>query len=152
MQPMHQHNHEWYDTLHIITWPLWSIDLDLARSSPLPRFIGAKSCPIFIASRSIASKPWLSLHHCNRSIKSSLVLIFSTLVTWLHVMSHMQWAPSHHHLWTNHMCISICHIISPLNVVTQLPKPNKNLSPGSTSHYQRRWAWISGQEPQCRYL
>jgi hypothetical protein len=38
----------------------------------------------------------LALHACNRSIKPSLVLIFSTLVTWLHVMSHMQWAPSSH--------------------------------------------------------
>ena len=38
----------------------------------------------------------LTLHTCNRSIKPSLVLIFSTLVTWLHVMSHMQWAPSSH--------------------------------------------------------
>jgi hypothetical protein len=61
------------------------------------------------------------------SIKPSLVLIFSTLVTWFHVMSHMQWAPSSHvwalqhiqaisplwhelltqvYLWTNHLCIS----------------------------------------------
>jgi hypothetical protein len=38
----------------------------------------------------------LALHACNRSIKPSLVLIFSTLVTWLHVMSHMQWSPSSH--------------------------------------------------------
>jgi hypothetical protein len=38
----------------------------------------------------------LILHACNWSIKPSLVLIFSTLVTWLHVMSHMQWAPSSH--------------------------------------------------------
>jgi hypothetical protein len=36
----------------------------------------------------------LALHACNRSIKPSLVLIFSTFVTWLNVMSHMQWAPS----------------------------------------------------------
>ena len=36
----------------------------------------------------------LTLHTCNRSIKPNLVLIFSTLVTWLHVMSHMQWARS----------------------------------------------------------
>jgi hypothetical protein len=43
---------------------------------------------------------WLALHSCNRSIKPSL--IFSTLVTWLHFMSYMQWAPSLHiHLWTN---------------------------------------------------
>jgi hypothetical protein len=33
---------------------------------------------------------------CNRSIKPSLVLIFSTLVTRLNIMSHMQWAPSSH--------------------------------------------------------
>ena len=101
--------------------------LDLARFSPLLRSIGAKSCSSFTASRSITLKPWLALHHCNQSIKPSLVLIFSTLVTWLHVMSHMQYAP-YHYLWTNHMCISPSHIISPPNVVTQLPKPNKDLS------------------------
>ena len=128
MQPMHKHNHEWYDPLHIITWPLWFIDLDLAHSLLLPRFIGAKSCPSFTASRSITSKPWLALHHYNQSIKSNLVLIFSTLVTWLHVMSHMQWVPSSHYMsiastlshfssmahvahtsvfvWTNHLYIS----------------------------------------------
>ena len=128
MQPMHQHNHGWYDPLHIITWPLWSIDLDLTRFSPLPRSIGAKSCPSFTATRSLTSKSWLALHHCNRSIKLSLVLIFSTLVTWLHVMSHMQWVSSSHYMsiastlshfssmahvahtsvfvWTNHLCIS----------------------------------------------
>ena len=38
----------------------------------------------------------LALHACNRSIKSSFILIFSTLVTWLSVMSHMQWAPLSH--------------------------------------------------------
>ena len=119
---------EWYDLLHIITWPLWSIDLDHARSSPWPRSIGTKSCSSFTATRSLASKPWLALHHCNRSIKPSLVLILSTLVTWLHVMSHMQWVPPSHYMsivstlshfssmahvahtsvfvWTNHLCIS----------------------------------------------
>ena len=40
--------------------------------------------------------PWLALHSYNRSIKPSLVLIFSTLVTWLNIISHMQWAPSSH--------------------------------------------------------
>ena len=119
---------EWYDPLHIITWPLWSINLDLARSSPSPRSIGAKSCSSFTASRSLASKPWLALHHCNRSIEPSLVLIFCILVTWLHAMSHMQWVPSSHYMsiastlshlssmahvahtsvfvWTNHLYIS----------------------------------------------
>ena len=41
----------------------------------------------------------LALHSCNRSIKPSLVLIFSTLITWLNVMSHVQWAPSSSHVW-----------------------------------------------------
>ena len=38
----------------------------------------------------------LALHACNRSSKPSLVLIFSILVIWLYVMSHMQWTPSSH--------------------------------------------------------
>ena len=55
----------------------------------------------------LAPSPRLALHSCNRSIKPSLVSIFSTLVTWLHVMSHMQWASSLHiRLWTNLLCIS----------------------------------------------
>ena len=74
----------------------------------------------------------LALHTCNRSIEPSLVMIFSTLITWLHIMSHMQWAPSSHmcelcnkskpfhlhgiscshmYLWTNHMFISLKHIL-----------------------------------------
>ena len=72
MQPMHQHNHEWYDPLHIITWPLWSIDLDLAHSSPSSRSIGAMSCQSFTALLSVASKPWLALYHFNWSIKPTL--------------------------------------------------------------------------------
>ena len=34
---------------------------------------------------------------------------------------------THMYLWTNHLCIS-CKHISPPKVVTQLPKPNKDLS------------------------
>ena len=71
----------------------------------------------------------LALYDCNGSIKPRLVLIFSTLVTWLNVMSHMQWAPSSHvwalqqiqaiftimawvahtcvYLWTNHLVFHI---------------------------------------------
>ena len=41
----------------------------------------------------------LALHACNQSIKPSLVLIFSTLITWLNVMSHVQWAPSSLYVW-----------------------------------------------------
>jgi hypothetical protein len=79
----------------------------------------------------------LALHACNWSIKPSLVLIFSTLVTWLNVMSYMQWAPSSHvwalkhiqaispswhelltqlYLWTNHLYISLKHILVQLRL------------------------------------
>ena len=45
------------------------------------------------------------LHACNRSIEPSIVLIFSTLITWLNVMSHVQWAPSSSHVWAlQHLC------------------------------------------------
>jgi hypothetical protein len=41
---------------------------------------------------------------CNQSIEPCNVLIFSPLIRWLNVMSHVQWAPSSHvwalqHLW-----------------------------------------------------
>ena len=55
--------------------------------------------------------PRLALHTCNRSVKSSLVLIFSTLVTWLHVMSHMQWAPSSH-VWALQQVQAIFTVIA----------------------------------------
>jgi hypothetical protein len=57
MQHMHQPYHKWYDPLHIIMWPCWSIDLDLTCSSPLHQSIGAKSCSSFTALRSITPKP-----------------------------------------------------------------------------------------------
>ena len=82
-----------------------------------------------LAQASPPHGPWLqslqlALHACNRSIKPSLVLIFSTLVTWLNIMSHMQWAPSSYlYLWTNFLCISHkrilvhlgCHSITKTN-------------------------------------
>jgi hypothetical protein len=146
MQHMHQHDQQWYDALHIIMWPYWFIDLDLTCSSPLCRSIGSKSCPSFTVTRGPSLRSLrLALHICNRSIKPSLLSIFSTLVTWLNVMSHVQWAPSSHvwalqHLKPFHLhgqtctCglityVSLINTISPHKVVTQLPKPNKDLSP-----------------------
>ena len=52
-----------------------------------------------------------ALHPCNRPIKPSLVLIFSTLVTWLNVKSHMQWAPSSH-VWALQQIQAIFTIIA----------------------------------------
>ena len=131
MQDMHQPITKWYDHFisscdHIGSSILTSLafhcclrpsELSLAQAS-LPRGPSLQSL-------------WLALHSCNRSIKPSLVLIFSTLITWLNVMSHVQWAPSsshvwalqhlraistswhmlltHMYLWTNHLCISHKH-------------------------------------------
>jgi hypothetical protein len=82
-----------YDPLHIITWPSRSIDLDLTCSSLLHRSVGAKSCSSFTIAWSFASKPWLALHHHNRSIEPSIILVFIILVTWVNVMSHIQCPP-----------------------------------------------------------
>ena len=57
MQHMHQHDQQWYDPLHIITWSYWFIDLDITCFSPLPSSISAKSCSSFTAMRSIAPNP-----------------------------------------------------------------------------------------------
>ena len=96
MQHMRQPYHKWYDPLHIIMWPCWFIDLDLTCFSPLPSSIGAKSSQASPPHGPSLQSLQLALHVCNRSIKPSLVLIFSILVTWLHVRTHMQWAPSSH--------------------------------------------------------
>jgi hypothetical protein len=150
MQHMHQHDQQWYDPLHIITWSYWFIYLDFTCSSPLRRSIGAKSCSSFTITRGPSLQSLrLVLHTCNRSIKPSHVLIFSTLITWL--MSYLMCNELlHQHmckLWTflSHLhrhgicclhtctcglifCVSHINIISPPKVVTQLLKPNKDLS------------------------
>jgi hypothetical protein len=111
MQHMHQPIIKWYDPLHIITWLYWFIDLDLTCSSLLCWSISVKSCSSFTVTHGPSLQSLrLSLHTCNQSIEPNLILIFSTLVTWLNVMSHMQWALLwHHHLWTNSLCISHKH-------------------------------------------
>ena len=85
MQHMHQHDQQWYDPLHIIMWSYWFINLDFTCFSPLPSLAQASS-PRSPSLQSLR----LALHACNRSIKPSHVLIFSTLITWLNVMSHVQ--------------------------------------------------------------
>ena len=57
MQHLHQHDQQWYDPLHIITWSYWFIDLDITCFSPLPSSIGAKSSSSFTAMQSIDPKP-----------------------------------------------------------------------------------------------
>jgi hypothetical protein len=119
-----------YDPLYIIIW-----------SSLILTSLAFHHCFGLLASSLAQASPpsslslqnlWLALYSCNRSIKPSFILIFSTLVTWLHVISHMQWAPSSHvwvlqhiqaistsrhvlltqlYLWINHLCISYKHIL-----------------------------------------
>jgi hypothetical protein len=97
MQHMHQ---PWStnDMIHFIS------SCDLIGSSILNSFALHRCLRPSAPSLTQASLPHgpslqslqLALHAYNRSIKPSLVLIFSTLVTWHYVMSHMQWAPSSH--------------------------------------------------------
>ena len=112
---MHQHDHKWYDPLHIIMWLYWFIDLDFTCFSPLLRSISAKSSlnlPFTLATGpssqvlSWSSPPWSHdtmsclignelLHHmcelCNISEPFS--------PPWHMLFTHM-------YLWTNHLCIS----------------------------------------------
>jgi hypothetical protein len=96
MQHMHQPYHKWYDPLHIIMWPCWSIDLDLTCSSPLRRSIGIKSCSSFTAPRSIApksltcrshlqpvhqAKPYLDLRHLGHMTLCHVSYAMSSFIT-----------------------------------------------------------------------
>jgi hypothetical protein len=151
MQHMHQHNQQWYDPLHIITWSYWFIDLDFICSSPLRRSISVKSCSSFTVTRGPSLQSlWLTLHTCNRSIKPSHVfdLLHLDHMTQCHVLCAMSsliiicvsftTSPSHlyrHGICCLHacaygliFCVSHINTISPPKVVTQLPKLNKDLS------------------------
>ena len=132
MQHMHQHNQQWYDPLHIITWSYWFINLDITCFSPLPSSIDAKSCSSFTTTRSIAPKPH-DLSFTLATGPSSQVLSWSS-PPWSHdsmsclmcnelLHHHMcelcniskPFSPSWHmllthmYLWTNHLCISHKH-------------------------------------------
>ena len=98
--------HKWYDPLYIIMWPYWFIDLDITCSSPLSLSIGAKSLlKLHRHVRSAAAKPLTCPSHLQPVHQAKPYLDLLHLATWLHVMSHMQWAPSSHlYLWTNLLC------------------------------------------------
>ena len=64
-------------------WSYWFIDLD---SLALHRCFG----PSAPSHHSTCPSHLQPVH------RAKSFLMFSTLVTWLHVMSHMQWAPSSH--------------------------------------------------------
>jgi hypothetical protein len=121
------------DMIHFISsCDLWFIDLDLTCSSPLFWSIGAKSCSSFPATRFIASKPPTCPKPLQPVHQAKPYLDLLHLVTWLHVMSHMQrllrymcelWNKTSPfpppwfklltqlYLWTNPLCISHKHIL-----------------------------------------
>ena len=132
MQHMHQHDQQWYDPLHIITWSYWFIDLDFTCFSPLPSSIGTKSCSSFTATRSITPKPSTCPSRLQpvHQAKSCLDLLHLDHMTQYHVSCafklfhhHMcelcnisrpflpPWHMllTHMYLWTNHLCISHKH-------------------------------------------
>jgi hypothetical protein len=75
-------------------WPYWFIDLDLTCSSLLPLSIGAKSfLKLLCHVRCVAPKPLTCPSHLQLVHQAKPCLDLLHLVTWLHVMSHMQWAP-----------------------------------------------------------
>ena len=100
MQHMHQHDQQWYDPLHIITWSYWFIDLNFTCFSPLPSSIDAKSCSSFTTMRFIAPKPptFPSLLQPVHQTKSCLDLLHLDHMTQCHVS--VQWAPSSSHVWS----------------------------------------------------
>ena len=79
--------HKWYDSLHIIMWPYWFIDLNITCSSPLHRSIGTKSLLKHPAMRSSASKPLTcpSLLQPVHQAKSHLDLLHLSHMTPCHV-------------------------------------------------------------------
>ena len=98
MQHMHQHDQQWYDPLHIITWSYWFIDLDSTCSSPLPRSISTKSmtCPSLLQPVHQA-KSCLDLLHlghltsCHVSYAISSIITCVSYATYLSHFTSMAW-------------------------------------------------------------
>ena len=132
MQHMHQHNQQWYDPLHIITWSYWFIDLNFTCFSPLPLSISTKSCSSFTATWSIAPNPLtcpsrlqpvhqakscLDLFHLDHmtqcqvscAMSSSIITCVSFAISSSHFHLHGIMLFTHIYLWINHMCISHKH-------------------------------------------
>jgi len=135
MQHMHQPITKWYDPLQIITWLYWFTDLDLTCFSPMPWSIGPKSCSSFtVAGGPSLQSLQLVIHTYNRSIEPSLILIFSTLITWFHVMFHIQSAPPPSHI--HESCVSHINTIS-------LPKLSLNYENQTRTFTMVRWQkWL----------
>jgi hypothetical protein len=156
MQHMHHHDQYWYDPLHIITWSYWFIDLDFTCSSPLLWSIGAKSSlnlPFTLATGPLSQVMSWSRHldHMTQCHVSCAIMSFITCVSFATFPSHLH----HHGMSFSHKCTlglitcaSHSNTISPPNVVTQLPKPNKDLSVG-TSPFQSLMSYSDADRVGC---
>jgi hypothetical protein len=137
MQHMYQHDQQWYDPLHINTWPYWFIDLDFTCSLSLLWSIGTKSSlnlPFTLATgpssqvMSWSSLPWshdsMSCLMCNELLHHHMCKLFN-----ISKLFHLYGiCCSHTYTCGLITCVSHSNTISPSKVVTQLPKPNKDLS------------------------
>ena len=141
MQHMHQHDQQWYDPLHIITWSYWFIDLDFTCSSPLSSSIGAKSCSSFTATWSIAPKPPTCSSRLQpvHQAKSCLDLLHLDYMTQCHVSCAMssfiitcmnfETSPSHfnlHGICCSYICT--CGLITCVSHIKTISPPRLSLN------------------------
>jgi hypothetical protein len=97
MQHVYQHDQQWYDPVHIITWPYWLIDLDFTCSSPLFRSIGAKSAlhlPFTHLQPIHQAKPCLDRLHLGHKTQCHVSYAMSSFITCVSFATY----PSHFHL------------------------------------------------------
>ena len=141
MQHMHQHDQQWYDPLHIITWSYWFIDLDFTCSSPLPSSIGAKSCSSLTATRSIAPKPPTcpSLLQLVHQAKSCLDFLHLDHMTQCHIscamssfiITYVSFATSPSHFYLHSICCShtcTCGLITCVSHINTISPPRLSLN------------------------
>jgi hypothetical protein len=137
MQHMYQHDQQWYDPLHIITWSYWFIDLDLLA---LHRCFGpsAPSHHLIFPSHLQPvrrAKSCLDLFHldymtqCHVSCAISFFII--TCVSFATFLSHFHLhgiCCSYTYTYGLITCVSHLNTISLPKIVTRLLKSNKDLS------------------------
>ena len=165
LQHMHQHDQQWYDPLHIITWSYWFINLDFTCFSPLLSSIGTKSCSSFTATWSISPKPLTcpSLLQPVHQVKSYLDLLLLNHMTQCHVSCVMSsfiitcvsfaTSPSHFHL--HGICCShtrTCGLITYVFHIKTISPPRLSLNYqnhtgtfhlGSVDGIGKSWDWRS---------
>jgi hypothetical protein len=125
---MYQHDQQWYDSLHIITWPYWFIDLSFTCSSPQP-VRRAESC-----------LDLLHLDHmtqCHVSCAMSSFII--TCVSLATSPSHLY----HHGIYCLHTCI--CGLITCVSHINTISPPKLSLN---YQNQTRTFPWCKRASPE----